>query len=156
MNESGLASKLLTVGEVARRSGIAVSAVHFYERRGLIAAWRSRGNQRRYERAVLRRIAIIKVAQQLGVSLAEIGERLSSLPAGRTPGQAEWTGLAAAWRGDLDRRIAQLVRLRDSLDSCIGCGCLSVTACPLRNPQDVLAGEGPGPHYLDPARPLDD
>ena len=100
MNEPGRsAAKLLTVGEVALRSGIAVSAVHFYERRGLIAAWRSRGNQRRYERAVLRRIAIIKVAQQLGVPLAEIGERLAALPADRTPGRADWarTVAAKAW-----------------------------------------------------------
>src|SRR5688500_5528040 len=155
MNEPGQsAANLLTVGEVARRSGIAVSAVHFYERRGLIAAWRSRGNQRRYERAVLRRIAIIKVAQQLGVPLAEIGERLAALPADRTPGKVDWARLAAAWRGDLDSRIAQLVRLRDNLDGCIGCGGLSVTNCPLRNPGDVLAAEGPGPRFLDPSRPI--
>jgi len=154
MKSSDRALKLLTVGEVARRSGVAVSAVHFYERKGLIAAWRSGGNQRRYERAALRRIAIIKVAQQLGISLADIGARLAALPADRTPARADWARLAAGWRGDLDRRIAQMTRLRDNLDGCIGCGCLSVETCPLRNPADVLAGEGPGPHYLDPARPL--
>ena len=146
-------AKVLTVGEVARRSGVAVSAVHFYERRGLIAGWRSGGNQRRYDRAVLRRIAIIKVAQQLGVPLAEIGRRFDSLPRDRTPAKSDWSRLAEEWRGALDRRIARLVRLRDSLDGCIGCGCLSVDACPLRNPGDALAAEGPGPHYLETGRP---
>ena len=151
MNSSGVARPpvMLTVGEVARRSGVAVSTLHFYERKGLIAGWRSRGNQRRYERAVLRRIAIIKVAQQLGIGLAEIGERLSRLPDDRTPGKADWARLAASWRSDLDGRIARLVRLRDNLDGCIGCGCLSVDACPLRNPGDVLGETGPGPHHLD-------
>src|SRR5688572_25877147 len=148
--------KILSVGEVARRSGVAVSTVHFYERRGLISGWRSAGNQRRYERAVLRRIAIVKVAQQLGIPLAEIRARLAELPGDRTPGKADWGRLAASWRAGLDRRIAQLVRLRDSLDGCIGCGCLSVDACPLRNPDDALAAEGSGPHYLDPDRPLGD
>lgn len=148
--------KVLSVGELARRSGVAVSTVHFYERRGLIAGWRSAGNQRRYERSALRRIAIIKVAQQLGIPLAEIGARLAELPADRTPGKADWSRIAAGWRAGLDRRIARLVRLRDSLDGCIGCGCLSVDACPLRNPGDALAAAGPGPHYLDPDRPPDD
>ena len=148
--------RLLTVGEVAQRSGVAVSTLHFYERKGLIAPWRSRGNQRRYERAILRRIAIIKVAQQLGVPLAEVGARLASLPGDRTPGRADWARLAAGWRAELDRRIAQLARLRDNLDGCIGCGCLSVESGPLRNPGDVLAGEGPGPRFLNPSRPLED
>ena len=140
--------KLLSVGEVAARSGVAVSAVHFYERKGLISGWRSRGNQRRYERATLRRIAIIKVAQMLGVSLAEIHARLATLPGDRTPNKADWARLAAGWRAELDERIAQLERLRDRLDGCIGCGCLSVEDCPLRNPEDRLAAKGPGPHYL--------
>ena len=140
--------KLLSVGEVAARSGVAVSAVHFYERKGLISGWRSRGNQRRYERATLRRIAIIKVAQMLGVSLAEIHARLATLPGDRTPNKADWARLAAGWRVALDDRIAQLERLRDRLDGCIGCGCLSVEDCPLRNPEDRLAAKGPGPHYL--------
>jgi MerR family redox-sensitive transcriptional activator SoxR len=140
--------KVLTVGEVAVRSGVAVSAIHFYERKGLIAPWRSSGNQRRYERATLRRIALIKVAQRLGISLAEIRARLATLPADRTPGKGDWAKLAAAWRGELDARIAQLTRLRDRLDGCIGCGCLSVGDCPLRNPDDRLADRGPGPHYL--------
>ncbi|WP_129790835.1 redox-sensitive transcriptional activator SoxR [Sphingosinicella sp. CPCC 101087] len=149
------APKLLTVGEVARRSGVAVSAVHFYERKGLIGGWRSSGNQRRYGRGTLRRIAIVKVAQQLGISLAEIGRRLASLPDDRTPAKADWARLAEAWRGDLDRRIVQLTRLRDNLDGCIGCGCLSMETCPLRNPDDALAARGPGPHYLDASKPLD-
>lgn len=149
---SGSLPKVLTVGELARRSGVAVSALHFYERKGLIEGWRSAGNQRRYERSALRRIAIIKVAQQLGISLADIRARLAPLPADRTPQKADWAALAAGWRADLDRRIAQLTLLRDHLDGCIGCGCLSVGACPLRNPDDVMAGRGPGPHYLDPER----
>ncbi len=143
-------AKVLTVGELAQRSGVAVSAIHFYERKGLISGWRSGGNQRRYERSALRRVAIIKVAQQLGISLAEIGRRLSALPVDRTPGQADWARMAAGWRVDLDRRIEQLVLLRDRLDNCIGCGCLSVEQCPLRNPGDRLAAEGAGPRYLEP------
>jgi MerR family transcriptional regulator, redox-sensitive transcriptional activator SoxR len=142
--------KVLSVGELASRSGVAVSAVHFYERKGLISGWRSGGNQRRYERSALRRIAIIKVAQQLGISLAEIGRRLAALPADRTPGQADWSRMAADWKKDLDRRIEQLTLLRDRLDGCIGCGCLSVDNCPLRNPGDELADRGPGAHYLEP------
>ena len=141
-------ARILTVGELARRSGVAVSTIHFYERKGLISGWRTSGNQRRYERAALRRIAIVKVAQQLAIPLSEIRARLAALPGDRTPGKADWARLAAGWRTDLDRRIDQLTRLRDNLDGCIGCGCLSVETCPLRNPGDALAGEGPGPHYL--------
>jgi MerR family redox-sensitive transcriptional activator SoxR len=141
-------TKVLTVGELAERSGVAVSAIHFYERKGLISGWRTRGNQRRYERATLRRLAIIKVAQMLGISLAEIGARLAALPADRTPNKGDWARLAAGWRADLDRRLEQLARLRDRLDGCIGCGCLSVEECPLRNPGDFLAARGPGPHHL--------
>ena len=144
------AKRALSAGELARRSGVAVSAVHFYERKGLIWGWRSGGNQRRYERAMLRRIALIKVAQQLGIPLAEIGVKLARLPAERTPGKAEWARLAADWRDDLDRRIAQLIRLRDNIDGCIGCGCLSVEACPLRNPGDAAGLDGAGARYLEP------
>ena len=143
---------VLTVGEVAARSGVAVSTVHFYEAKGLIEGWRSGGNQRRYGRAVLRRIAIIKVAQQLGVPLAEIRDRLAGLPAARNAGKADWTRIAEGWRQDLDRRIAQLTRLRDNLDGCIGCGCLSIETCPLRNPGDKAGEEGPGARYLERAR----
>lgn len=144
------ADRLLTVGEVARRSGVAVSALHFYEAKGLIASRRSDGNQRRYHREVLRRVAVIKVAQRVGIPLSEIAGALAALPAGRTPTTADWTALSQRWRGDLDARIARLVRLRDHLDGCIGCGCLSVRDCPLRNPLDALAEQGPGPRLLDP------
>ena len=139
---------MLSVGEVARRSGLAVSALHYYEREGLIQSWRSAGNQRRYDRSVLRRLAIIKAGQQVGISLPEIRARLDLLPAGRTPGKADWSRLAAGWREALDRRIAGLERLRDRLDGCIGCGCLSIETCPLRNPADIAASRGPGAHYL--------
>jgi MerR family redox-sensitive transcriptional activator SoxR len=136
--------KVLTVGELARRSGVSVSALHFWERAGLIDGWRSPGNQRRYERAALRRVAIIKVAQAVGIPLAEIKARLHGLPAGKEG----WGMLAAEWRAELDGRIVLLTRLRDQLDGCIGCGCLSVQECPLRNEGDRLAGEGPGPRRL--------
>ena len=148
MNSSGALPKVLTVGELARRSGVSVSAIHFYEREGLIEGWRTAGTQRRYERAVLRRVAIIKVAQAVGIPLAEIRARLDALPGRSTPGKAAWAKLAADWREELDRRIGLLIRLRDRLDGCIGCGCLSVEACPLRNPEDRLAAEGPGARYL--------
>jgi len=142
--------RLLTVGEVAARSGVAVSALHFYEARGLIASRRSEGNQRRYQREVLRRVAVIKVAQRVGIPLAEIGRALSALPEGRVPTSEDWQALSQRWRGELDARIARLTRLRDLLDGCIGCGCLSVRDCPLRNPRDALAEQGPGPRLLDP------
>ena len=142
----------LTVGEVAERAGVAVSTLHFYESKGLIHSWRNAGNQRRYPREVLRRVAIIKVAQRTGIPLAEIREALSSLPEGRTPTAADWRKLSARWQADLDDRIERLTRLRDHMDSCIGCGCLSLKVCPLRNPLDELADEGPGPRLLDPRR----
>jgi MerR family redox-sensitive transcriptional activator SoxR len=135
---------VLGVGELARRAGVSVSALHFWEREGLIHGWRTAGNQRRYERATLRRVAIIKVAQSLGIPLAEIRTRLESMPKGK----GGWEKLAADWRTDLDHRIAQLERLRDRLDGCIGCGCLSVDECPLRNPGDEMARAGPGPRHL--------
>lgn len=143
--------KELSVGEVAERSGVAVSTLHFYEAKGLIGSWRSRGNQRRYPREVLRRIAVIRVAQRLGIPLARIKEALGTLPAGRTPTAEDWARLSASWRAELDERIRTLTRLRDELDGCIGCGCLSMKACPLRNPWDVLSEQGPGPRLLDPA-----
>jgi MerR family redox-sensitive transcriptional activator SoxR len=144
---------VLSVGEVAQRSGLAVSALHFYEAKGLIASTRSDGNQRRYPRAVLRRLAVIRVAQRMGLPLALISEALAKLPAGRAPTVADWRRLSAAWRQDLDERIDTLTRLRDQLDGCIGCGCLSLKACPLRNPHDTLAGDGPGPHFSGTERP---
>lgn len=143
-------SKELTVGEIARRSGVAVSALHFYEAKGLIHSFRNAGNQRRYPREVLRRVAIIKVAQRLGIPLAGIREALAALPESRTPTAADWKRLSARWKADLNDRIARLTQLRDQLDGCIGCGCLSMKACPLRNPWDELAAQGPGPRLLDP------
>jgi len=140
----------LTVGEVARRSGVAVSALHFYETKGLIKSWRNAGNQRRYARDVLRRVALIKVAQKTGIPLLAIRRALKSLPGERTPTAEDWKKLSAGWRADLNERIARLTRLRDQLDGCIGCGCLSLGICPLRNPQDTLGRQGPGPRILDP------
>lgn len=140
----------LSVGEVAERSGVAVSTLHFYETEGLIGSWRNSGNQRRYAREVLRRVAVIKVAQRTGIPLKEIKEALATLPQKRTPTAADWKKLSARWRARLNDRIERLTRLRDQLDGCIGCGCLSIESCPLRNPWDCLAAEGPGPRLLDP------
>jgi MerR family redox-sensitive transcriptional activator SoxR len=137
-----------SVGEVARRSGVAVSTLHFYETKGLIRSERTGGNQRRYGGDVLRRVAIIKVAQEVGISLAEIGTTLASLPEGRTPDRKDWSLLSKRWRDDLDRRIRKLEALRDGLDDCIGCGCLSIDKCRLRNPDDRLGEEGPGARRL--------
>lgn len=139
---------LLTIGDVAARSGVAPSALRFYEREGLIRSTRTGGNQRRYQRAELRRIAFIRVSQQVGVSLEEIREALRSLPEGRTPTRADWARLSEGWRGKLDERITLMERLRDQLSSCIGCGCLSVKTCALYNPDDQLASAGAGPHLL--------
>jgi MerR family redox-sensitive transcriptional activator SoxR len=139
---------VLSVGEVARRSGVAVSTLHFYESKGLIASARSGGGQRRYGRDILRRVAFIRVAQRVGLSLAEIESALVALPEGRVPTRADWARLSRAWREELTERIAQLERLRDTLDDCIGCGCLSIDRCRLRNPLDCLGAEGPGPHRL--------
>lgn len=143
-----MANAMLTVGDVAQRSGLAVSALHFYERRGLIASRRTGGNQRRYPRDVLRRLAVIQVAQRAGVPLREIADALQSLPEGRTPNRRDWTRLAARWHAALDARIEQLSRLRDQLDGCIGCGCLSMRRCALYNAGDACADKGPGPRHL--------
>lgn len=141
-------SRSLTVGEVARRSGVAVSALHFYEAKGLIRSDRTGGNQRRYGGDVLRRVAIIKVAQEVGIALADIGRALESLPEGRTPNRADWSLLSKGWRDDLDRRIRKLQALRDGLDDCIGCGCLSIDKCRLRNADDRLGKDGTGARRL--------
>ena len=140
----------LTVGEVAKRSGVAISAVRFYEAEGLIQSTRNAGNQRRFARETLRRVAVIKVAQRLGIPLASIRQALKSLPEGRTPNAADWNRLSARWRAELDDRIEKLQQLRNQLSTCIGCGCLSLQDCPLRNPLDSLAQQGPGPRLLDP------
>lgn len=138
----------LTVGEVAARSGIAVSAVHFYESKGLLTSRRNAGNQRRYSRDVLRRVAVIKVAQRLGIPLASIAAALDTLPEGRTPTASDWNRLSALWKRELDERIEKLMRLRDQLGDCIGCGCLSLERCKLRNPLDELSDQGAGPRLL--------
>jgi MerR family redox-sensitive transcriptional activator SoxR len=140
----------LTVGQVAARSGVSVPTLHFYEAKGLISSWRNSGNHRRYAREVLRRVALIKVAQRTGISLASIKQALNSLPKDRTPTADDWKILSAKWRAGLDDRIGRLTRLRNQLDGCIGCGCLSLGVCPLRNPWDRLAEQGPGPRLLDP------
>lgn len=134
----------LSVGEVARRSGVSVSALHFYEAKGLIHSQRSGGNQRRYGRDTLRRIAIIRAAQRVGMPLATIRDALASLPEARTPTRRDWSRLSSAWREELDARIGELIRMRDTLDDCIGCGCLSLDRCKLANPRDVLGEQGAG------------
>jgi len=140
----------LGVGQVAARSGVAVSALHYYEAQGLISSWRNAGNQRRYPRGVLRRVALIKVAQRLGLTLQSIRQALAVLPESRPPTERDWARLSGVWREELDRRIDTLLKLRDHLDGCIGCGCLSMKTCPLRNPGDQLATQGSGPRLLDP------
>ena len=140
----------LTVGEVAKRSGVAISTLHYYESEGLISSWRNQGNQRRYARQVLRRVAVIKAAQRLGISLASIRKAMAGLPGERTPTAEDWQKLSADWKAELNDRITRLTRLRDQLDGCIGCGCLSLGVCPLRNPWDKLSILGPGAHLLDP------
>ena len=142
----------LSVGEVAKRSGVSVSTVHFYEAKGLIGSWRSPGNQRRFPRGVLRRIAFVRVAQRAGISLAEIHSVLAVLPDDRPPSREDWRRLSSAWRAELDERIRRLTQLRERFDDCIGCGCLSLEVCPLRNPDDRLSGEGPGPRLLEARR----
>ena len=143
----------LTVGEVARRSGVAVSTLHFYEAKGLIRSERNRGNHRRYRREVLRRVAVIKVAQRVGIPLAMIRSVLESLPNARTPTARDWQVLSTAWRADLDARISELTKLRNELSGCIGCGCLSLKACRLRNPEDVLSEQGAGARLLEETPP---
>ena len=140
--------KLLTPGELAGRSGVAISTLHFYERERLIASTRTTGNQRRYVRDTLRRVAFIRTSQRVGIPLADIRAALETLPAGRTPTKRDWSRLSRRWRVDLDQRIAQLEKLRDTLDDCIGCGCLSLKSCRLNNLDDRLAQEGSGPRRL--------
>lgn len=140
--------KELTVGEVAARSGVAVSALHFYERKGLISSHRTSGNQRRYDRDVLRRVAIIRMAQEMGIPLAEVGESLSALPRGQVPTKDDWTAISEGWREKLDRRIVLLQRLRGELNNCIGCGCLSLERCPIYNAGDRLRSTGTGARIM--------
>jgi len=139
---------LLTVSEVAERSGFAPSAIRFYERTGLIAATRTAGNQRRFERNVLRRLAFIRAARNVGLTLDEVKTALDVLPGSRTPTRADWGRLSKQWRERIEDQIAGLVALRDGLESCIGCGCLSMKRCAISNPSDLMAGRGPGAAYL--------
>jgi MerR family redox-sensitive transcriptional activator SoxR len=148
---------LLSIGELARRTGLSVSAIRFYESRGLVMAIRTSGNQRRFPRADIRRLSFAQIAQQLGLSLGEIAKELATLPLRRAPTQADWRTISLRIRGALDERIAMLERTRARLDGCIGCGCLSLEKCALYNPGDLAAKAGVGPRYLfgDPpkARP---
>ena len=149
-------SDLLTIGEVARRSGVAASALRFYEERGLIASERAGSGHRRYPRPVLRRIAFIVFAQRIGLTLDEIGAELARLPAERAPTRRDWSRLARTWTARIDQRIAELERLRSGLTECIGCGCLSLDRCRLANPGDRAARRGPGPRsWVETARPPD-
>ncbi len=148
-NEPIDANRLLTVGEVAKRSGVAISALHFYESKGLIQATRNAGNQRRYPSVVLRYIAVIKIAQRAGIPLEEIRAALSRFPIGSKLTSEQGGVLSSAWRKTLDERIQRLTVLRDHLDSCIGCGCLSLADCPLRNPNDILGRQGAGAHIFE-------
>jgi MerR family redox-sensitive transcriptional activator SoxR len=138
----------LTIGELAKRAGVATSALRFYESRGLIFSARTGGNQRRYARATLRRVALIRAGQAVGLSLSEVAAALETLPHHRTPAKHDWERLSGNWRDRLDGQIAELQALRDELSDCIGCGCLSLTSCAIFNPSDRAAGKGSGPRYL--------
>ena len=152
MSNFSMRQRELAPGELAERADVTVSALHFYEREGLIDSRRTSGNQRRYHRDVLRRVAFIRFSQRLGISLHDIGAALDTLPAGHTPKSADWSRLSERWRSDLDGRIARLQNLRDNLDGCIGCGCLSLETCAIYNYEDALATLGPGPQRgLEPA-----
>ena len=135
----------LSVGEMARRAGVAVSTLHYYESEGLIQSWRTHANHRRYDRRELRRVAVIRVAQTLGIPLAEVRPVLDRIPRGAAVGKADWADASALWRAEIEGRIALLEKLRGQLDHCMGCGCLSLENCPLYNPADTLGGNGPGP-----------
>ncbi len=143
-----MASALLSIGELSRRTGLAVSAIRFYEARGLVTAVRTSGNQRRFLRADIRKLSFAQIAQQLGLTLAEISAELAPLPQGRAPTRQDWQGISRRIRGALQQRIQMLERTRDLLDGCIGCGCLSLDRCALFNPGDRAAKAGPGPRFL--------
>lgn len=141
-------SEPLTIGELARRTGLSVSAIRFYETKGLVASIRSAGGQRRFLRSDIRRLSFVLIAQQLGFSIQEIKEALSTLPANRAPTQKDWERISRGFRGELDQRISRMTRLRDYLDGCIGCGCLSLKKCALYNPGDRMKKFGPGPRIV--------
>lgn len=138
----------LTVGQLSERSGVAISALHFYERQGLIVSRRTSGNQRRYKRDTLRRVALIRIAQRVGIPLADVAAVLALLPDNRTPTRQDWERISECWQAELDRRILQLEQLRNDFKDCVGCGCLSLDRCGLANPHDTLSGKGPGPRRL--------
>ncbi|MGH3372152.1 MAG: redox-sensitive transcriptional activator SoxR [Nocardioidaceae bacterium] len=140
----------LTIGQLSQRSGVATSALRYYESRGLIASERTAGNQRRYAQPMLRRVAFVRSAQRVGLTLDEVEQALATLPEGRTPTKADWARLSRTWRPRIDEQIERLERLRDKLDSCIGCGCLSLRTCALNNPADLVADRGPGAVFLEP------
>ena len=140
--------ELLTIGELADRSGVATSALRFYETKGLIESERTAGNQRRYPRAALRRVSLVRAAQEVGLSLGEVAEAMETLPHDRTPTKSDWEKLSRSWRKRLDRQIAELQALRNDLTDCIGCGCLSLKSCAIFNPADAIAERGSGPRYL--------
>jgi MerR family transcriptional regulator, redox-sensitive transcriptional activator SoxR len=147
-------AELLTISEVSKRSGVAASALRFYEDRGLITSQRAGSGHRRYDRSVLRRIAFIVFAQRVGLTLEEIASELAKLPPGRVPTRRDWSRLSRGWSARIDQRIAELQRLRAGLTECIGCGCLSLDRCKLANPDDRAATLGPGPRYWIGDRPL--
>lgn len=147
------AGDVITIGDLAARTGLSVSAIRFYEARGLIEPFRSTGGQRRFLRSDIRRLSFIRIAQQLGLSIEGIATELAKLPHGRTPNAADWSRISRAMRGLLDERIEALTRTRDLLDGCIGCGCLSLKKCQLYNPQDRAAARGTGPRYIIGDRP---
>ncbi|MGH3912606.1 MAG: redox-sensitive transcriptional activator SoxR [Pseudonocardiaceae bacterium] len=144
----GAFERELTVGQLARRSGTTVSALHFYERQDLITSRRTSGNQRRYPRDTLRRVALIRIAQRVGIPLAEIREKLAALPGNRVPNRQDWQRMSQRWRDDLNERIRLLEQLRDDFTDCVGCGCMSIDRCVLANPYDKLGEHGPGPRRL--------
>lgn len=148
-----VAAAQLTIGEVSRRSGVAASALRFYEDAGLLTSTRGSGGARSYPRSALRRVAVIQAAKAVGMPLADLKAALDALPAGRTPTKADWARLSRLWRSRLDQRIDELQRLRDGLTSCIGCGCLSLRSCALLNPADALGNDGPGARRLTPGQP---
>lgn len=143
----------LTVGQLSDRSGVSTSALRYYETQGLISSDRTAGNQRRFRQATLRRVAFVRSAQRVGLTLDEISEALATLPEARTPTKADWSRLSRNWRPRIEAQIERLERLRDKLDSCIGCGCLSLRTCALNNPDDEVAPRGPGAVFLQPSRP---
>ncbi|MFC3034688.1 redox-sensitive transcriptional activator SoxR [Pseudoalteromonas fenneropenaei] len=139
----------LSVGQIAKRAGVNVSALHFYEQKGLIRSWRNNGNQRRYKPDTLRRIAVIKAGQKMGISLDEIKATLATLPDNRTPNKTDWANLATHWQRQLDEKIAYMQHVRNFVQGCIGCGCLSMNACPMYNPNDIVADSASGAVWLE-------